>query len=300
MISLKQLRYAISVQQTRHFKHAADQCFISQSALSSAIAELESQLGVHLFERDNKKVLVTPIGEEILARAQDVLNQVRDIEQFAKSNKAPLSQPMSMGVIPTIGPYLLPKVLPALRQDFPDFELTISEEQSGILVEKVKSGALDTAIVALPFNVEGLLTFEFWQEDFYAILHQDDPYSCAKEINQEQLKKSHLLLLKEGHCLSDHALAICKMTRAPEDKSLAGTSLFTLVQMVAGKMGSTLVPEMALSSVRHQNPELKALRVNEPGPHRRIAFIMRPNYAGIGSIELLKDLFSRELKKAQA
>ncbi len=297
MISLKQLTYALAVQETLHFKNAAERCFVSQSTLSSAISELETQLGVQLFERDNKKVLVTAFGEQILARAQDVLTQVRDIEQLAKSHLTPLSQPMTLGVIPTIGPYLLPKVLPPLRAQYPNFELGIIEEQSAELVRQVKSGQLDSAILALPYDLDGLLAFEFWQEDFYAVAHRETPVAGLNSINNSDLVDTSLLLLKEGHCLTDHALSVCQMPRPQRSKGLAGTSLFTLIQMVAGKMGTTLIPEMALESVLAGNPELKAMHLDEPGPHRRIAFIVRPNFAGVANIEIIKKLFQAALKE---
>ncbi|TXR54787.1 hydrogen peroxide-inducible genes activator [Reinekea thalattae] len=295
MISLKQLNYALAVSQTRHFRKASQLCNVSQSALSSAISELESQLNVQIFERDNKKVLLTPLGEQILERAQQVMTQIDDIEQLAKSHTKPLSQPMSLGAIPTIGPYLLPQVLPALRSAYPDLELTIVEEQSSVLVEKVKRGELDTAVLALPFDTDGLLCFEFWQEDFFALSHKDLQPADVNSIDREQLQKSKLLLLKEGHCLTDHALDVCKIPRPKNEKTLAGTSLYTLVQMVAGKMGTTLVPEMALPFLLPHNPELRAFRLAEQGPHRRLAFIVRPNYAGLSSVELLKKLFVGQL-----
>lgn len=295
MISLKQLHYALAVQETRHFKQAALKCHVSQSALSSAISELETQLGVQLFERDNKKVLVTSMGEQILKRAVDVMTQVRDIEQLAKMHKAPLSQPMSMGVIPTIGPYLLPKVLPALRAKHPEFELSIVEDQSAVLIEQLRKGTLDTAILALPYDTRGLLTFEFWQEDFYAITHQDNQIASLSSIAHSDLQDTPLLLLKEGHCLTDHALAVCQLPQPQKDSGLAGTSLYTLVQMVAGRMGTTLVPQMALSTLVDKNSELTAMHIDEPGPHRRIAFVVRPNYVGVNSIEMLKDIFTAAL-----
>lgn len=295
MISLKQLQYAVAVSQTRHFRKASERCNVSQSALSSAISELESQLDVQIFERDNKKVLVTTLGEQILERAQGVLTEVQDIEQLAKSHSRPLTQPLSIGAIPTIGPYLLPQVLPALRSGYPELELTIIEEQSAVLVDKVKRGELDTAVLALPFDCDGLLTFEFWQEDFYVLSHASLQPDEMKSMDRFQLQETNLLLLKEGHCLTDHALSVCQMPRPVNENGLAGTSLFTLVQMVAGRMGTTLVPEMALPFLLLNNPELRALHLQEPGPHRRLAFIVRPNYAGLASIEILKSLFAKQL-----
>lgn len=297
MISFKQLNYALAVEKTRHFKQAAEMCHVSQSALSSAISELENQLGVALFERDNKKVLVTSLGRLILERAQAVMVQIADIEQLAKSHQQPLTQPMSIGAIPTIAPYLLPKILPTLRQEYPSLELTILEEQSAVLVDQVRRGQLDAAILALPYEVEGLLAFEFWQENFFAISHKDEPMADLAAVDREELLNSHLLLLKEGHCLTDHALSVCRLPRTAQDKGLSGTSLFTLVQMVAGKMGTTLVPEMALDSLLGTMPELIAKPLHEPGPHRRIAFIVRPNYTGVHNIERLTTLAKECLKR---
>jgi LysR family hydrogen peroxide-inducible transcriptional activator len=297
MISLKQLNYALAVEQTRHFKKAARLCSVSQSALSTAISELESQLDMQIFERDNKKVLVTPAGKLVLQKAKAIKVEVDDLYLLSRSQKSPLSCPMSLGVIPTIGPYLLPKVLPEIRRRFPEFQLRIVEEQSQVLVDQVRVGEIDTAILALPFSVEGLHTFEFWQEDFYLVTHRSDSRADLSGISAEELRGSRLLLLKDGHCLKDHALAACRQHNLEGNHSLSGTSLYTLIQMVAGRMGSTLVPEMALDQLLAGNPELTAIPLNEPGPHRRIAFITRLNYAGVNNIELLMQLFQTQLKK---
>lgn len=297
MISLKQLTYALAVDQERHFRKAAEACSVSQSALSTAIAELENQLGVQIFERDTKKVLTTPIGEQILKKARVIGTEVNDLYQIARAQQAPLSYPMTLGVIPTIGPYLLPKVLPAVRRQYPDFELTIVEEQSHVLTDKVRSGEIDTAILALPYDVEGLHAFEFWQEDLFLVTYKGSPYSGMKTIDGAELKDAELLLLAEGHCLRDHALAACNMRSTELRRSLAGTSMYTLTQMVAGHMGSTLVPEMALDQLLVGSNELRAIKLQEASPHRRIAFITRLNYAGVPNIELLKKLFHQELSR---
>ncbi len=296
MISLKQLNYALAVEKTLHFRKAADLCSVSQSALSTAITELEKQLGVQIFERDNKKVLVTPLGAQLLATAKGIKIQVDDLYQLAQAQKTALGYPMTLGVIPTIGPYLLPKVLPAVRDQYPDFQLRIIEDQSHVLVDMVRNGEIDTAILALPYGIEGLLSFEFWQEDFFWVTHRRYSYEAQTEITSEELREARLMLLKDGHCLKDHALAACKLGNSDTDTSFASTSLSTLVQMVAGHMGTTLVPEMALDQLVAGSAELKAVHLDEPGPHRRIAFITRPNYAGVSSIELLMKLFRKELK----
>ncbi|MCW8830933.1 MAG: LysR substrate-binding domain-containing protein [Gammaproteobacteria bacterium] len=297
MISLKQITYALAVSKTLHFKQAAEQCSISQSALSTAINEMEKQLGFQVFERDNKKVLVTPIGELFLNKADSIKIQVNDLYLLGQTLKEPLSYPMSLGIIPTIGPYLLPEVLPEVRHQYPDFQLRIVEEQSNVLVGMVRRGELDTAILALPYDIEGLLAFEFWEEDFYWITHCEDRLAEQNEITSAELDQSQLMLLKDGHCLKEHALAACKLPVSKTDTLLASTSLNTLVQMVAGRMGTTLVPAMSLHQLLSGNPELRAVHLNEPGPHRKIAFITRANYPGVKSIELLMQLFRRQLPK---
>ncbi len=297
MISLKQINYALAVEKTRHFKKAADLCYVSQSALSTAISELEKQLDIQIFERDNKKVLVTTLGEAFLEKAAQIKIEVDDLYHLSQSQKGLLNYPFSLGVIPTIGPYLLPKVLPALRKGHPNSQLKIVEEQSHVLVEMVRSGELDTAVLALPYPVEGLLTFEFWDEDFYWIAHKSEEFAQQDEINGGDINRSRLMLLKDGHCLKDHALAVCKMQNNEVENDFASTSLNTLIQMAAGKMGTTLVPEMALDQLMHGSSELTAVHLNEPGPHRRLAFITRPNYTGMANVDLLKDVFVKELKR---
>ena len=186
MISLKQINYALAVEKTLHFKRAAELCSVSQSALSTAIGEMEKQLGFQVFERDSKKVLITPIGRECLEQARQIKILMDDLQRLGRSQQAPLSYPLSLGTIPTIGPYLLPKVLPEVRRRYPQLQLRIVEEQSGVLVEKVKNGELDTAILALPYDLEGLLAFEFWEEDFYWISHRDDEHALHQEITGTQ------------------------------------------------------------------------------------------------------------------
>ncbi|MBO6826198.1 MAG: hydrogen peroxide-inducible genes activator [Sneathiella sp.] len=297
MVSFKQLNYALAVAETRHFKRAAEQCGVSQSALSTAISELENQLGIQIFERDNKKVLISPIGERILDKARSIKLEVDDLYIISQGQQAPLSYPLSIGVIPTIGPYLLPKTLPEVRKQYPDLKLRIVEEQSSVLVDKVRSGELDTAILALPYAVDGLLALEFWKEDFYLVTHNSGDLAKLKEVKSDQLDEGHLLLLKDGHCLKDHVLAACKLQATQTDHSLEGASLYTLIQMVASQMGTTMVPQMALDQLVLQSNELKAIHLAEPGPHRKLAFITRLNYAGVANIELLIKLFQKQLTR---
>lgn len=290
MISLKQLSYALAVEKTLHFKKAAELSHISQSALSTALNELEKQLGLQIFERDNKKVLVTPVGKQVLEKARKIMLEVEDLEQLAEQQKAPLSFPLTVGIIPTICPFLLPKVLPVLNTQYPQAKLNIVEDQSHVLVDKVRRGEIDTAILALPYPCDGLLTLEFWQEDFYWIALKDEPQAKQKEITSDELNHSNLMLLKEGHCLKQHILEACKFPRQVANQGIGATSLNTLIPMVLGKLGTTLVPVMALDQLVTLHKELVAVHLNEPGPHRRIAFILRPNFTRMASIEALVEV----------
>ena len=295
MISLKQLIYALAGERTLHFKKAAELCAISPSALSTSLAEFEKQLGFSVFERDNKKVLITALGQQVLDKAKAIKLLTDDLQHLSDTQKAPLTGPMSIGIIPTISPFLLPVILPALQNNYAALELAVSEEQSHVLVEQVRRGDLDVAILALPYNIDGLLSFVFWQEDFYWVTHKQDKMATLNSIHTNEFDADKLMLLKEGHCLKDHALAACKLTSSAPH-SLNATSLATLVQLVAGKMGSTLVPEMALESLVEHNPNLKTIPLAEKGPHRKIAFIVRPNYPVVKNIEILMALFSKEMK----
>lgn len=299
MISTKQLVYALAVEKHLHFKKAAETCNISQSALSTALHELEKQLGLQLFERDNKKVLVTPIGRQVLEKARVVKNTLDEIKQLADSQKSPLSFSMTIGVIPTIGPYLLPKILPRLTEQYPDLQLKIVEEHSHTLVDMVRQGEIDTAILALPYPCDGLLSFEFMQEDFFWVTSADDPKAKKDSVNSKDFDPETLMLLKDGHCLKDQALAACKLSSSGAQFSVGATSLSTIMPMVAAKMGTTLVPDMAREQLIGQNSKLKAVHLNEPGPHRTIAFILRPNYAGLNSIETLIKLCKSEMHSTE-
>lgn len=295
MISFKQLYYALAIEKTLHFKKAAEACNVSQSALSTAITELEKQLGVTIFERNNKHVLITNNGQLILNKAKKVKLELDELLQISQINNQPFSNPMSIGIIPTIGPYLLPKVLPEVRQQFPNFKLRILEEQSHKLVDMVRTGDLDAAILALPFPIEGLISFNFWQEDFYWICHKDECPSKMQEITSEELEIEKLMLLKDGHCLKEHALAACRLQNQSQESEFDSTTLHTLIQMVAGKLGTTLVPQMALDQLIYNESELRALHLNEPSPHRSIALVIRPNYVRTDELTTLLDIFKQQL-----
>lgn len=297
MISLKQIHYALAVERHLHFKRAAEACNISQSALSTALSEMEKQLGFQVFERDNRKVLVTPLGAQVLERARAIELQVEDLSKLAAVQREPLSTPLSLGVIPTIGPYLLPRVLPALQTQYPHLQLNIVEDQSAEVLEQLRRGALEAAIIALPYDCEGLLTFPFWQEDLLWVVHSGDERAGLEKVTVEDLAVAGLMLLKDGHCLTEHALSACKLENSSAH-SFSATSLSTLIQLVVGKMGSTLVPEIALEQLVSSNGQLACIPLDEPGPHRELAIVIRPNYPGVANVEALVKLFREELQSS--
>lgn len=299
MITLRQLEFALAVAKYKHFKRAAEECNISQSALSLGIAELEKQLDTQIFERNNKQVLITPIGEEILERAKRIFSEVSDLTTRAQTHQTPLAYPMTIGIIPTIAPFLLPKVLPKLRESYPNVQLSIVEEQTERLIEKVRYGMIDTAIIALPYATDGLLTFEFWQENFLAIFTEKNAENQLKIMDTDTLVNRNLMLLGEGHCLTDHALSVCHLDKNKIKSSFSDASLNTLIQMALSGMGTTLIPEMAVAQIKQQNPDIATIPLAEPGPHRKLAFITRLNYARVDDVSLLGNAFAEALDKSQ-
>jgi len=296
MISLKQVHYALAVERHLHFRRAAEECNISQSALSTALSEMEKQLGFQVFERDNRKVLVTPLGQQVLDRARSIEILMGDLAILADSQRELLSTPLSLGIIPTIGPYLLPLVLPELQKRYPELTLDIVEDETAEVLDQLRRGALDAAIVALPYECDGLLTLPFWEEDLLWVVHTDDEVADVQRATVENLAQTHLMLLKDGHCLTEHALTACKLGN-DSIHSFSATSLSTLIQLVAGNIGSTLVPEIALAQMVDKNTQLTSIPLEEPGPHRQLAIAIRPNYPGMTDIQELVQLFGDRLKE---
>ncbi len=293
MITLRQLEFALAVAKHKHFKRAAEECSISQSALSLGIAELEKQLDTQIFERNNKQVLITPIGEQLLQRAQTIFSEIQDLITMAHSHQTPLAYPMTIGIIPTIAPYLLPKVLPALTDKYPTFEMTVVEKQTERLLDLVRYGHIDTAIIALPYVVEGLHVFEFWAEDFFAVFPKGSDLARLDHITSSQLSKTNLLLLGEGHCLTDQVLSICSMSKEQIKSGFSDASLNTIIQMALAGMGTTLVPKIAIDQIVGDN--VMVVPLAEKGPHRKLAFVTRLNYARVNDVKILSEIFSAVL-----
>ena len=295
MISIKQINYAIAVAETLHFKKAAEQCFVSPSTLSNAITEMENQLGLKIFERDNKKVIVTNLGKSIIEKAKNIKNEIENISKLSELNSEPFSNSISLGIIPTIGPFLLPILLPRIKKDYPNLNLNIVEAQTDVLLKKISSGEIEMAIMALPFETSGYKVNKFWNENFFWITKKEDPRSNKTSIKAKDLDLSELIMLEEGNCLKDHILNACKIKNTSKITFNAST-LSTSIELVKGGIGTTLVPEMAVTKLIADNPELSKIKLDEKGPHREIALISRQNYAGEREVKDLIKLFSEELK----
>lgn len=291
MITLRQIQFALAVAQHLHFKRAAEACFVSQSALSLGIAEFEKILGVTIFERSNKQVIVTPIGKSLLARAEALYLDAQQLMEVAQASQQPLTSEMSIGFIPTIAPYFLPKILPEIRQQHPHFPLNVHEDVSERLIESVHSGQLDAAVIALPYPVDGLMVDEFGAERFFLIAHEQEPLSKLKAIKPSQLLDAPLMLLSDGHCLKDQIIDICNFSGAIDKGALKEASLATLTQMAVNNMGVTLIPEMALDAIADYQ-QVRTVPLSVPGSHRRLALIYRHNYARTEELAVLRQIFS--------
>jgi LysR family transcriptional regulator, hydrogen peroxide-inducible genes activator len=290
--TLRQLQYLVAVIELKHFGQAAEQCFVTQSTLSAGIQDLENLLGITLLERTNRKVLPTSIGLEIAKQARKILSLSSDLLDIAQSEKTPLSGRIRIGLIPTISPFLLPKVLPTIRQQLPELELVLVEDQSEYLLDQLEAGKIDLAVLALPFNLRGFNHKVFAQEQFWLALPKDHPLNKQKTITTEQLPSDELLLLKEGHCLREHALSACNLPASRQRTSVQGTSLYTLIEMVAGGSGITLVPEMALCSemVSHADICMRPLESPSNKPMRELGLVWRSSYRRHQTVALLEKI----------
>ena len=248
MPSIKQLKYLCAVAEHKHFSKAAAACHVTQSTLSVAIQDLESRLGVVVFERNKKTVLITPLGEKLLHQARGILGAVEDFVSLARANEGALSGEIRLGVIPTIGPFILPPILKNLRKSYPKLKLYLKEALSAQLLLQLQQGRLDLIMLAFPYAMPDMETVSLFRDEFLLCLPPGHRLEKVKQVKQQQLRGESILLLEEGHCLRDHALEACKLQSADTDLVYQGTSLHTLVQMVANGLGVTLLPEMAVQA----------------------------------------------------
>ncbi len=282
--TLKQLRYLVALADQRNFSRAAESCFVTQSALSGAIQDLESMLGVALFERTKRKVLPTPVGRKLAERARGVLNDVDALIEIARSHGDPFTDPIRLGVIPTIGPFLLPTMLPLVRREFPDLKLVLREDQTARLLDQLAAGELDLLILAFPYPLpDGLEAEAFMRDAFWVACPRDHPLAARDALDAGRVPRDELLLLEDGHCLRDHALAACRLEGADRSAAIQGTSLYTLLQMVANGLGITLVPSMAIGAPLLNGLEAAYVPMTATTPHRDVGFVWRRS-SGRGAV----------------
>jgi LysR family hydrogen peroxide-inducible transcriptional activator len=272
-ISLRQLRYLESLARFRHFGRAAEDCAISQPALSMQIKELEQTLGIELVERRSGDIALTGIGEEIVSRASRILVAAQDLIDAAKHGASLLTGPLRLGVIPTLSPYLLPRILPVLQKKFPELRLELRETQTRPMLEELVRGNLDAVILALPAESVDVESIELFEDRFLLAVPSGDPLQKRQQISVDDFDPRRLLLLEEGHCLRDQALSFCGM--APQGGSTLGaTSLATVMQMVASGYGITLIPEVA-AEAEVRDGRVKLIRFEKPQPSRTIGLVWR-------------------------
>jgi LysR family hydrogen peroxide-inducible transcriptional activator len=293
MITLRQLRYLAALAKHGHFGRAAEACAITQPALSMQIRDLERTLGVAVVERRPGDVMLTDVGREIARRAEDMLTASRDLVDFARQRSGLLKGRLTLGVIPSLAPYLLPRILPHLQKRFPELRLELRETQTRQLVEDIKSGALDAAMLALPVGEPDIDAIVLFEDLFLLAVPSDDPRQEATRVAAEDIDQSRLILLEDGHCLRDQALAFCATARnrtAGAGRTAFGaSSLTTVIQMVANGYGVTLIPQIA-ADVERRDDRVKFLRLQNPQPGRSIGLAFRrtsprkADFAALGEV----------------
>ena len=271
-LTLKQLRYFEALARHRHFGRAAEACFISQPALSLQIKELESMFGAPLVERGARQVQLTSVGEAFLTKARQILLGVEELENLVRASRGPLAGRLRLGVIPTIAPYLLPEIIAALGDRFPELELDLRESVTRSLIEDLLEARLDMAIVALPISEPALQEFSLFDEEFVLVRHRSE--ADRPVPSPQMLQTMRLLLLEEGHCFRDQALSFCQFDETQPRQLMEGSSLSTLVQMVGAGMGLTLIPEMA-QTLETRSADVSVARFPSPGPKRTIGMVWR-------------------------
>lgn len=270
--SLRQFEYAVAVADTLNFREAAQRCNVSQPSLSAQLARLEESIGVRLFERDRRRVLVTPQGAEVLARARALLRAAAEVEIAARQGADPFAGTMRIGVIPTVSPYLLPRIAPILRREYPRLHLRWTEEKTAILAHQLESGVLDAMLVAREAQLGQVEAAVIGVDPFVLAVPRGHPLGrTSRPVKPAELRGQNILLLEDGHCFRDQALAICSRARA-EELQFRATSLTTLAQMVAGGDAVTLLPEVA---VQVEGRGLRLRRFSDPVPHRTLVLAWR-------------------------
>ena len=284
-MTLNELKFVVAVAQERSFRRAAEKCFVTQPALSLGIKKLEEELDVIIFERSRSEVTPTEIGAQLIEQANIVLEQSNRLKEMAKLGTNPLEGMFKLGMIHSVGPYLLPEIIPILRKSVPNMPLEIEENLTANLEVQLKNGVIDAAVIALPFNVPGIQVQSLYDEDFSVVVPSNHHWANRKLIKAEELSDEKVLLLSSGHCFSNQVTQACpELSRKGE--VLQGNSLETIRNMVASNLGITVLPASA-TVARYANPLLKVIPFEKPVPTRRIAIAWRKSYVRTQAIEKL-------------
>jgi LysR family transcriptional regulator, hydrogen peroxide-inducible genes activator len=278
-MNLRDLRYLVALADHKHFGRAAEASFVSQPTLSTQVRKLEEELGVTLVERTPRKVLLTDTGRAVVERARVILREVEQVRELARRTRDPESGAVRLGLFPTLGPYLLPHVVPRLRARFPRLELLLVEEKTPELLRQLHEGRIDAALLALPLNDAQLHVEPLFEEEFLLAVPKDSELAARESLDVEDLHDQRLLLLEDGHCLRDQALDVCQLAGASEKHGFRATSLETLRQMVAANVGMTLLPALAVKPPVAQSDDIALLRFRGDPPHRRVALAWRKSSA---------------------
>lgn len=294
-MTLTELKYIVAVAREKHFGHAAETCFVSQPTLSVAIKKLEEELGVAIFERGGTEISTTALGEQIVAQAERVLEQADAIREIAKQNKDPLAGPLRLGVIYTIAPYLLPALVKTMIERVPQMPLMLQENFTSRLIELLRRGELDAAIMALPFSDQGLLARPLYDEPFVIAMPRNHPWAKRKSINAEELKSETMLLLGSGHCFRDQVLEVCpEMARLSNSgdgiaRTFEGSSLETIRHMVASGIGITVLPRASVPEMDAKDGMLRYVPFAQPVPSRRVVIAWRKSFTRAPAIDAVRD-----------
>lgn len=295
--SLRQLGYLVALAQHLNFTRAAAACFVTQSTLSAGLKELEAILGATLVERDRQSVLMTPLGLDVAGRARSLLAAAEDLAALAAASAEPMTGTLRLGAIPTVAPFLLPRILPGLRAKYPQLKLLLREDVSANLLQRLADGQLDFALLALPYDTGDMLVRPLFDDEFWLVGREDDPALKSRRATVSAPAAEKLVLLEEGHCLRQHTLAACTRKELPNASGVEATSLLTLVQMVESGIGLALVPELALNGGLLKGARLVARPLTPPAPKRSIALLARRSSARQAEYSALGDFIEAARKR---
>jgi len=288
--SLRQLQYLSALADHLNFTKAAQACFVGQSTLSAGLKELETMLGVQLVERDRQNVVLTDIGNQVLERARQLLTQAADLVECAAQAAQPMTGSLRLGVIPTIAPFVLPRSMPLLRARIPDMKVSLREDLTAHLVDRLLRHEIDMALIALPYELPAVRARVLYADEFWLVANDGDPALKGRTITATGGWSDRLLLLEEGHCLREHSLRACGRAEVASSEGLEATSLLTLLQMVESGLGLALLPEMAIKSGILNHSTLVGRPLAAPAPRRQIALVTRNSFARIEVFNAIADL----------